>query len=250
MTMHRIRTGLLGGAIVAGGVLGIPAVAGAATPQAASSSTTNPLNPAVKNATTFKTAQKWVESQLAARQQRLSSLTSEVSKATHLTTSDRATLTSDLSSETSGIDALATKVPKDTTWAQLLGDAKSMVVDYRVYVVMTPQVNLTIGADSASFVEQRLQAAEPKLEAAIAAEKAKGKNVVAAEKAYAGLVVQVRDAERDTKGVSTAVLAQKPAGYPRNESVFLNARSSLDQTRTALKTARADLQIIGHVLKG
>jgi hypothetical protein len=245
MTMHRVRTGLLAGAIVAGGVLGIPGIAAATTSQGS----TSPLNPAVKNATTFKVAQQWVEHQLALRQQRLTNLAAEVSKAADLSTSDRTTLASDVSSDTVGIDALAAKVPDDKTWAQLLADAKSMVVDYRVFTVMSPQVHLTIAADTASAIEQKLQTAEPQIEAAIQAAAAEGKNVAAAQTAYEGLVVQVSDAAADTSGVSATVIAQTAAGYPANAGVFLNARSNLEQARTALKTARADLGIIAKVLK-
>lgn len=246
MTTHRIRTGLLAGAVVAGGVLGVPGIAAAAGSHG--SQAANPLNPTTKNATTFAAAKKWVEGQLTIRQQRLSNLTAEVSHAADLTSSDRATLTSDLSSETSGIDALAAKVPNDTTWAQLRADARAMVVDYRVFVVMSPQAHLTIAADTASTIEQKLQAAEPKIEAAIQAAAAKGKDVRAAQTAYEGLVVQVGNAEADTNGVSAAVLAQTPAGYPGNASVFLNAHSNLEQARTALRTARNDLRIIAEVL--
>lgn len=246
MTTHRIRTGLLAGAVVAGGVLGVPAVASAATSH--SGATANPLNPTTKNATTFGIAKKWVEGQLTLRQDRLSHLTTEVGKAADLTSSDRSALTSDLSSETSGIDALAAKVPHDTTWAQLRADAKAMVVDYRVFAVMSPQTHLTIAADTASTIEQKLQAAEPQIEAAIQAAAAKGKDVTAAQTAYEGLVVQVSNAESDTNGVSAVVLAQTPAGYPGNASVFLNARSNLEQARTALRTARNDLHVIAKVL--
>lgn len=251
MRNHPKRYRLLAGALVAGGILGVPtaALATSAAHGASSASTSsNPLDPSTKNPTTFNVAKKYVEAQLAARQQRLSNLTSEVSKAEHLSSADRATLSSDLSSETTGIDALVAKVPNDTTWAELQADAKAMVVDYRVYVVMSPQVHETIAADTATTIEQRVQAAEPQIEALIKYEQSQGKNVDAAQTAYEGLVVEINQAAHDTAGVSALVLAQTPAGYPGNAPIFTNARSNLDQARTALHTARGDLHTIAKVL--
>jgi hypothetical protein len=251
MTKHPYRTRLAAGALVAGGILGVPTAVLAAPASYGSTSgstSSNPLHPSTKDATTFNVAKKFVEKGLSDRQQRLSNLTSEVTKAAHLTSADKATLSSDLSAETAGIDALAAKVPNDTTWAELQADAKSMVVDYRVFVVMSPQVHETIAADTATAIEQKLQAAEPQIEALIKYEQSQGKNVGAAQTAYEGLVVEVSQAAGDTNGVSSVVLAQTPAGYPANASVFTNARSNLEQARTALHTARGDLQTIVHVL--
>jgi hypothetical protein len=254
MTPHRMRNRLVAGALVAGLVIGVPTTAMAATPSQSSGkgspsiSSSGPLNPKTKNPTTFNAAKAFVEHQLALRQQRLANLTNEVAKAADLTSSDRATLTSDLSSETAGINALAAKVPNDTTWAELKADAKSMVVDYRVFVVMSPQVHLTIAADTESAIEQKLQAAEPKIEALIRYEQSKGKDVHGAQVAYDALVVEVAGAEHDTAGVSAAVLATSPSGYPANMTIFLNAHSNLLQGRAALAAARSDLHTIAKDL--
>jgi hypothetical protein len=252
MNKHQFRNRLMAGALVAGLVLAVPGVAMAASaPQAGSVTSVNtssPLNPPTRNASTFAAAKTYVEKQLALRQQRLSSLTSEVSKASDLTSSDKATLTTDLANETTGIDALAAKVPADTTWAELLADAKSMVQQYRVFVVMSPQVHETIAADTATAICAKLQAAEPQIEALINYEQSQGKNVTAAQTAYEGLVAQVSAAQSDVSGISAAVLGTSPSGYPGNASIFSNARSSLVQARTALKSARSDLHTITQVL--
>lgn len=244
MNTHRIAK-LLAGAVVAGGFLGVPAVAMASTPSSATSSTSSTSSP---HGASFEAAKKAVETRLAWRQQRLANLTTEVTDATNLTSSDRSTLSGDLANETAGIAALVAKVPNDTTWAELQADAKAMVVDYRVFVVMSPQVHETIAADTAGAIEQKLTAAEPQIEALISYEQSQGKDVAAAQTAYEDLVTQVSDASTDTSGISAAVLATSPSAYPGNASIFTNARSSLEQARTALGTARSDLQTIAKVL--
>jgi hypothetical protein len=193
--------------------------------------------------TGFGKLQKYLEKQLADRQHRLSLLGEQVSSARHLTVSDRSILQSDLATETAGIDALATKVPKDTTIAELTADGESMY-DLRVYVVMSPQVYLTITADNESFAEETLAASQPKLAALIRYEQMKGKDVRGARIADADFVKQVADAEHDTAGVAAAVLRTGPRGWPANRTIFTNATSSLHQGNVALVSARSDVKTI------
>ena len=67
---------------------------------------------------------------------------------TGLTTADRSTLTTELANDLAGISALQQKVPSDTTCAERGRRRQAMVVDYRVFVVMSPQAHLTIAADT------------------------------------------------------------------------------------------------------
>jgi hypothetical protein len=224
-------------AVTGGLVLAGAGFAGASTPSGNS--------PAVHSGGAgFKQLQKALEDQLTDRQQRLGNLTKEVSAAKHLTTSDRATLVSDLGTDTTGIDALAAKVPNDTTIAELATDYKAMVDDYRVYLVMTPKVQLTITADATSSLEHAMQAAEPKIEALIRYEHSKGRHVRGAQIAYEGMVHQVSNAEHDTTGVAARVLATEPSGWPGNRTVFTNASSSLEQAGKAIHTAQSDVRTI------
>jgi hypothetical protein len=229
----KMATGLVAGALV----VGSPAAAMAAS-SPTKQSTTAASGPA------FIAARHAVEHALALRQDRLALLTKEATVAKTLSSSDRSKLEMRLGAETSGIDALAVKVPTDTTWLELGTDAKNMVVDYRVFVVMSSQVHLTIATDTETAVEKGMQSLEPSLAAAIAHAQTEGKNVGAAKIAYAGLVNQLSNAQRASSGVAVAVLATSPAGFPVNETVFVNARSSLVQGQTALVTARGDIKTI------
>ena len=52
-----------------------------------------------------------------------------------------------LSSDVSGLTALKTKVAGETTEAAVRADGKSMVDDYRVYILVAPKVHLTHALD-------------------------------------------------------------------------------------------------------
>jgi hypothetical protein len=238
MNAHSVSLKMAAGLMVGGLLIATPAAAMAATASPSIQSTTVASRPA------FIAARQAVERALVSRQHRLALLTTEVAAAKSLTSSDQSTLKASLAAESTGIDALAVKVPTDATWLELGTDAKKMVVDYRVFVVMSPQVHLTISADTETAVESGMQDLEPALAAAIARAKAAGKNVGPEQIAYADLLNQLTSAESDSAGVSAAVLATAPAGYPGNKTVFVNSRSSLVQGRTALVTARGDIATI------
>jgi hypothetical protein len=238
MNAHPLSSKVVAGLMVGGLVIGTPAAAMAATGSPATRSTTAAPRPV------FVAARKAVEHALVLRQDRLAVLTGELASARTLAPSDRSTLAARVAAETAGINALAVKVPTDETWPELGTDAKKMVLDYRVFVVMSPQVHLTISADTEAAVESGMQKLVPALEAAIKHAQAEGENVSPAKIAYAGLVDRVDNADSDSAGVAVTVLATSAAGYPGNATVFINARSSLLQGRTALVTARSDIETI------
>jgi len=234
-------------------VTGTPGAAGTPgtqAPGARGGGTGQASNP-VCSQTQFQAAQQKVETGLSDRVTQLDKLLARVQAAKHLTSSDQSTLENDISNtELPGIQALQPEVQAATTCKELWGYAHAMVYDFRVYVVMTPQTDQTIAADTETYVDQKLSGLEPKVQAAIAKAQSEGKDVSGAEAAFADMQNQVSSAAADVNGLSATLLAQTPSGYPGNESVFKNARSAEESARTALKAAAADLKQIRTDLRG
>lgn len=201
--------------------------------------------------TQFQAAQQKVETGLSNRVTQLDKLLTRVQGAKHVTSGDAATLENDISNvELPGIEALQPEVQSATTCAQLRGYAHSMVYDYRVYMVMTPQADETLAADTETYLDQKLSGLEPQIQAAIAKAQSEGKDVSGAQAAFGDLQTQVTTAGSDVSGLSATLLAQTPQGAPGNQTVFKNARSSEENARTALKAAAADLKTIRSDLHG
>ncbi|MHB1890200.1 MAG: hypothetical protein ACYCUF_04890 [Acidimicrobiales bacterium] len=198
----------------------------------------------------FQEAKAKVEAALATRTSRLSSLSADVSASKTLTAQDRSVLASRLSAETAGISALAQKVPSDTTWKELDADAYSMVHDYRVFAVMSPQVDLTIGADAEAAIEWTLVGMEPGIQKAIADAANHGRDVKGAENAFIDYEINVADAESLSAGVAHLVLAQTPQGYPGNHQVFVSSDRQLTAARQHLGACRSDRETIVKDLFG
>ncbi len=70
----------------------------------------------------------------------------------------RETLTKLLVDQTAGLTELRAKVQKETTREALKADAKSMVVDFRVFLLTGPKVRLTAAIDTELAVAEKLKA--------------------------------------------------------------------------------------------
>jgi hypothetical protein len=240
----RLIRAVVVGLATGGLALGVPAAASAAQGSGGVATANGVSSHPTCSPTTFAAAQQRVERDLASRLTELGSLTGDVQAAADLTTSDRSALSANVSSATSGIQALAQKVPTDTTCAALWPDARSMVQTYRVFTVVAPQTHLVIAADTASSVESRAAGLDPTIQSAISQANLAGKDVTGAQSAFTDLAAQIAQARSLTGGVSATALAQTPAGYPASSAVFAASRDSLKASYGDLETARSDLQLI------
>src|SRR5215467_13174363 len=82
----------------------------------------------------------------------LSALRIAVNGATNLTGNDRSTLSTLVAGDVSGLTALRTRTNGETTIAGVKDDARSMIQDYRVYLLVVPKVRFSIAGDTEATV--------------------------------------------------------------------------------------------------
>ena len=230
-------TAVLAAGAMAAGLLGVASLG--ATVASAAPGTSPTCSPAALNV-----ARTNALAALTPRVKRLHDLSAAVGASTGLTSADRSSLTTDIGNDLAGITALQQKIPSDTSCAEVAADAHAMVVDYRVFVVMSPQVHLTIAADTETSVAAALAALEPEITARITAAKQSGVTVRAAETTYSDFQTQVATATQSSTGVAGKVLALTPASYPGSRTTLENARASLSTGRVALVRAHGDLRTL------
>jgi len=185
-------------------------------------------------------------------QRRLTTLQADsalVSKASHLSDSDRDALTSLITADQNGLTALKDTIDADTDLATARNDARRIVTDFRIYVLVEPQVHLTVAADRVSAIADRFADLDTKLQAKIDAAKQAGKDTGAEQQALDDAKANVADASTAASGVPSSVLALTPAGYPANRDTLVQARQDLETARTDLKTARNDVATVVQDLK-
>jgi hypothetical protein len=109
---------------------------------------------------------------------------------------------------------------------------------------MTPQTHLSIVLDDETYIEGVFTNLEPQIATAIQNAQTSGKDVTAAQAAFADLKSQVSTAQGLTGTQASVVVAQTPAGFPGNWQVFLVARTDATNARTDLHAAYADAERI------
>ena len=228
MRINPIRLGIVG-ALIASGSIVFAMSAGAST-------SASPAN--------FTQFQQKLEQQLTFRVNQLQVLSTDVTKATSLTSSDASTLAAGLSTATANITGLLAHVKADTTMAELRAAQKSMIQGNRVFAVLTPQVFEVMEADTVAAQAATLQSGEAALLAEI--DTLQGQpgyaNALKHDTAY---VADVNLAAADSAHVSTVVIAQQPQDFPGDTHVFVNANHQLLTADIALARANYNASVIG-----
>jgi hypothetical protein len=181
----------------------------------------------------------------------LTVLASKVSSSKVLTTSDAAALTAEISSTRSGLTALKATIDAETSIPALKADIVKIAAGFRVYLLVVPQVHLTNGADGVLATQTRFSDINTKLTAAIAAAKAAGKDVTAAQNDLDAMNAAVASAVALATPIPGKLLPLTPADWNDGTAgpIITAARTSLVQARGLLQSAVADAKACRDALK-
>ena len=160
---------------------------------------------------------------------------------------NQAVLTAVLTEALNGMNALAAKVPSDTTQEQVSADQTAMVQDYRVLALQVPAADMVLAADLSASIEAEMSARVPGIQSLLVPAANQGSPVPATVKtAFTDFQRQLTAAQSATAGVSSSLLALLPESYPSNQSVLTSARTDLANARHDLGLAVTDLDAIVH----
>jgi hypothetical protein len=193
----------------------------------------------------FQHAQRVVEHEILARQVQLVLLGTEVANAANVTTSDRSALVTLLTNEQSALVTDATNAAAATTDAELATVRQAMLVDERVYAVVTGQVNIVIGADNDTVTEAGYTTLVTELTPLVTELGSKH-----ASNLLTDMSTEITAATGLTSPLSADALALTPAGYPGNTSQIASYESALRQASHDLTTAKNDVKEIEKIALG
>ena len=131
----------------------------------------------------------------------------------------------------------------ETTLEAIKADAQSMINDYRVYLLVGPQVRITIAADVEAAAGNTLEKAYNALAAAIDAAEKAGKDVAAAKAKLAEMCSHLDTAKSTLNGVADALLAVQPG--PDGPAI----QAQVNAARTKVKTVRGELRAAAAAAK-
>jgi hypothetical protein len=166
----------------------------------------------------------------------LQALKIAIGAATNLTGADKSTLTGIVDGDITGLGALRTKTDAETTVVGVAADAKSMIVDFRVYMLVVPKVRFTIASDQETAVIAKLQAVHDKLAGIATQLGSSGKDVASIQAQLGDMASKLAAATSAINGLSAQLLTVTPS--PDGSAMI----AAVAPVRTGVKTGRADLR--------
>lgn len=189
--------------------------------------------------------------EIGRRMTTLGQLSSEAAASKGLTSSDAATLSGYIGASRSGLTSLKSTLDAETRLLAAKADILRIVAGYRVYVLLGPQVRLTIAADSELALKPLFDKLAATLAGRISAAQAGGKEVTTAQAALDAMTAAVAAATGLAAPVRAQLLGLTVAKYNAGGAapVIRNARAALIQARNDFKSAAQDGRNVLAALK-
>jgi hypothetical protein len=200
---------------------------------------------------TVETLRAFGDCEIARRITTLDKLTSVVSGSKVLTSSDAVALAAKLTSAKAGLTSLKATVDSATSVEALKADVKKIATDYRVYVLLVPQVHLVSGADGVIASQTRFSDMNTRLAARIATAKAAGKDTSVAQGHLDAMNAAAAQAATLARPIPGRVLPLTPAGWNAGTAgpVLTQARTDLVSAREKMRTAMSEARACREALR-
>jgi len=169
----------------------------------------------------------------------LNTLSSKIASATKLTSSDAATLNNTVTTDISALTTLKTNLDSATSVSTAVTDAQSIILDYRVYALVVPQVNIVKAADDQQATETKLSALASKLSTRIS-----GSRSTSLQSDLSDMNAKITAAQGISSNMETSVITLVPSDYNTNHGVLTGDRNQLLTAQTDINDALNDAQQI------
>jgi len=173
----------------------------------------------------------------------LDTLTNLINSATKLSASDKSSLASQVSDETSGLHTLKTKLDSDTDITTTRTDIQAIFSDYRVYALILPKVRILVADDHIAVTSVRLSDLVTKLNDKITA-KASSMSTASLEGQLAQMQTDIANANNLYTSIHDATINLQPSDYNTDHTILIGKRDQLNQAATDLRDALADAKSI------
>lgn len=188
------------------------------------------------------------------RLKNLNALSVLINSTSKLSASDKANLSSEVSSAISGLTTLKGQLDKSTTVAQAAVDVTNMATEYKVYALVDPKVHLVKVADDQQAVEAKLTTLAKKLQTRITELGTSGSAASSASTAQTALTNmndQLATAESlvTTPDIETLVNLDPSSDYSTVGSDMAAFNSTLQSARVNIVTALGDAKTIIGILE-
>lgn len=179
----------------------------------------------------------------------LKKLIERLSEIKKLNPSQKASMTSQIQTEISSLQALGIKIKADSDPALLKTDVQSIIKSYKVYRLFIPKIQVIAAADRLDNVAAQMSSISAKLQEKIDIAKTAGKDVAAIQKLLDDMKSKIADAKIQATNAINAVISLTPEEDPGKSSAFKSARKMIQVGHQDLVDAHLDLKMIIHDLR-
>jgi hypothetical protein len=199
------------------------------------------------NQSLLKSAISAGDGEISRRLTTLNSLATGINSAQHLSSSDKSSLSSEVSTETAGLNTIQTKLNAETTVSEAVADDTDVITEYRVYVLVVPKVYIVIAADNQQSVEAALTKAASGFQAVLTNAQNAGKNVSSLQPLLSDLNSRVTAANSISSNMESSVVSLQPSDYNSDHTLLVGDYNTL---QTAQSDNQAALNDANQLLSG
>lgn len=189
------------------------------------------------------------DAEIIRRLSSLQQLATLINNATHLSATDKTTLTNEVNAEISSLTALKTKLDSEKTLTAARNDLRDIVTEYRVYALVAPKIHLIKQADDIQATDDRLTELAAKLQTRIAAEKTAGKDVSTLTTKLTDMNAQIAAAQNIVGNIESKVISLQPSDYNSDHKLLAGYSDQLKTAHADDQAAYADAKSIVETLK-
>ncbi|HEX7042075.1 MAG TPA: hypothetical protein VF189_02405 [Patescibacteria group bacterium] len=246
----KIKFAILGLLILLVGVIAQPSYAslGTSTLRVAQKIENRASAAAAKQADALTRIIQRADQLITTRLDSLQKLLSRITSDKRLSDTDKTSLTSDINTASTDLQNLKTKIDADTDETTAREDAKSIITNYRIYVIFEPKLRLLTIISNLQTTTDNVSSLSGRVQTLITDLKSQGKDTTAAQSALDDINSQLTTINT-TLSTDKTLVSNVNVGSTNPQSVFVQVRKDLAGVRSDFAKIRSDLATIRSTLK-
>lgn len=198
-------------------------------------------------------AKQHADQEIDRRIKNLTELSTHIGEMKRLSSADKASLSATISAQVTALEALKAQIDAETDLTALKTEIQSIAKEYRIYMLVLPQVRIAAAADKIQSATASLQAVGDKVKTRLDAYT--GANASTLQGLYTDMLAKIASANTSAQAAVTETATLKPDNgdatiAAANKTALDDARAKVKSATTDLKTAVADLHKVILGIKG
>ncbi|MBP7832535.1 MAG: hypothetical protein KA035_02070 [Candidatus Levybacteria bacterium] len=177
----------------------------------------------------------------------LQELASKVDSLTHLTPTERSTLSTQIQTEITNLQTLKTRISGNSEETNVKTNIKSVLDSHKKFSFFMPQIRLLIAAESMDAIANRMLAAAQKIETRL--DSMESENTAEITTLLENMKAKLNNAKAQSNAIIAAVSPLESTNFPANKTTLQSAQAKLKSGMADIRSALKDLKEILQMLK-